>query len=427
MDNGIAISFENVSKVFRLGTRGTETLKETILSSYRRTRGESFHALDNVSFEVKQGEILSIIGDNGSGKSTILKIMAGITQPTSGHVETRGRISALLEVGAGFHPEMTGRENIFLSGTVLGIDEEQLKKRVDEIIAFAELEQFIDTPMKFYSTGMFTRLGFSVAMNADPDILLLDEVYSVGDIAFQQRCRDYIERMRTTGKTIVFVSHDLFAVQMVSSQAMFLDKGKIAKIGHPADTLFEYHRHVHEQQLQKGHGGTSGTGRFFNRDGTQEACITGVRFLDQEGEERDHFDVCEPVTVALDFRNFELARPVTLAVVIWDRDLDLVFECNSRDDGLALDSLPERGTIHLTIPEMLLMPAAYFVSAAIMDRDTDFFAPEIRKNVIDAHSFRYSFVIRRRERAAKRRGVVYLHRRWKVESGGELISEASTE
>jgi ABC-type polysaccharide/polyol phosphate transport system ATPase subunit len=426
MHNEIAIEFANVSKVYRLGKRRGDTLKETILSSYRRAKGEQFFALDNVSFEVRRGEILGLIGDNGSGKSTVLKMAAGISEPTSGDVAIHGRVAALLEVGAGFHPEMTGRENIYLSGAVLGIPEAELKERFDAIVSFAELEEFIDTPVKFYSSGMYMRLGFSVAMNVDPDILLVDEVLSVGDNIFQHKCREHIESIRKSGKTVLFVSHDLITVQLICTRVLLLDHGRIVMEGHPSDAALEYEKHIQARQLETTRTRTSYSRGFFNRDGTQEVCITGVRFLDSEGKERDHFDLCEPVTVAVDFQNHSLDRPATVNVSIFAKDRTRMFDSSSRNDGLVLENLPERGTITLTIPEMLLMPGLFFVSVGFYDRDTDFFAPDIRDHVIDAHSFRHSFAVRRRARAGKMGGVVYFHRRWKLEAGGQVISEAAS-
>lgn len=418
MQDDVVVGFDRVTKVYRLGRRRQDTLKETILSSYRRAKGERFFALDTVSFQVRRGEILGIIGDNGSGKSTILKMAAGITRPTSGRLTVSGRVSALLEVGAGFHPEMTGRENIFLSGAILGIPEDELKRRYDRIVAFAELEEFIDTPVKFYSSGMYMRLGFSIAMNVDPDILLVDEVLSVGDSFFQHRCREHMQQVRRSGKTILLVSHDLIMIQLLCSRALFLDHGRVVMEGHPSDAVFEYQKHVQSRQLEATTSRSAVAQGFHNRDGTQEVSITGVRFLDREGREQDQYELCDPLTVAVDFRNYGLRRPATLNISYWDKDRNLLFTSTSRDDGFVIENLPERGTISMSIPEMLLMPGIYFVSVGLFDADTDFFAPDIRDHVIDMHSFRYSFMVRRRERAGKLAGFVYLHRSWKLEAGG---------
>jgi len=426
MDDEVLVRFDRVSKVYRLGRRRRETLKETILSSYRRARGQRFFALDNVSFEVRNGEILGIMGDNGSGKSTVLKMVAGITTPTSGRIETRGRIAALLEVGAGFHPDMTGRENIFLSGAVLGIPEDELKRRCDDIIAFAELEEFIDTPVKFYSSGMYLRLGFSIAMNVNPDILLVDEVLSVGDNFFQHRCREHMKRVRESGKTVLFVSHDLQSLQLICSRALCLDHGRIVMEGHPSDAVHQYQKHVQERQLQATQTRSTLPGGFFNRDGTQEVSITGVRFLNSAGVEQDQFELCDPISIAMDFRNFGLDRPATVNASIFDKDRTLLFTTTSRDDGVVLENLPEHGTITLTLPEVLIMPGVYFVSVGLFDAETDFFAPDVRDHVIDLRSYGFSFMVRRRARAGKLGGVVYLHRRWKVESDGRVLFEGSS-
>ncbi|MEN6372714.1 MAG: ABC transporter ATP-binding protein [Armatimonadota bacterium] len=221
-----SVEIQNVRKTFKLWHGQSNSLKSMVLSFYNR-KPEELQALKGVNISVKQGETLAVIGKNGSGKSTMLGIIGRIYKPTSGNVIVHGRVSALLELGAGFHPELTGIENIYLNGAILGIRTRDMKGKIDEIVQFAELEKFIDAPIKTYSKGMVMRLGFSVAVQVDPDILLVDEVLAVGDEAFQSKCYSKIEEFQKLGKTIIFVSHDLPAVRRVASRAIWLDQGLV--------------------------------------------------------------------------------------------------------------------------------------------------------------------------------------------------------
>jgi ABC-type polysaccharide/polyol phosphate transport system ATPase subunit len=221
-----AIVAENLSKTFRLGHERHGTLKGLVLS-FQRPRYEDVHALKGVSFTVEAGETVAIIGKNGSGKSTLLGVMARVYRPTSGSVVMNGRVSALLELGAGFHPDLTGIENTYLNGSILGLSRREIAKRLNEIVSFAELEGFIDAPLRTYSSGMVMRLGFAIAIQVDPDILLVDEVLAVGDEAFQRKCFDKVRDFQRLGKTIIFVSHDLDAVKNVATRAIWLDSGEI--------------------------------------------------------------------------------------------------------------------------------------------------------------------------------------------------------
>jgi len=244
------ISVEGVSKKFILAHDRPRNLADAARGMFRRKQREDFWALKDVSFEVEQGEALGIIGHNGAGKSTMLKLLTRIMDPTKGHIRTRGRVSALIEVGAGFHPEMTGRENVYLNGSIIGMSQREIAAKFDEIVAFAELEKFIDTPVKRYSSGMYARLGFAVAAHVDPEILIVDEVLSVGDSGFQQKC---IERMRSVkrgGTTIVFVSHNLNAVTLLCTRALGLWRGKVFSDAVPAEVAAQYRNLMSEGILQ---------------------------------------------------------------------------------------------------------------------------------------------------------------------------------
>lgn len=244
----------NVSKKYRLGQMGYRTLREDISNIFKQSEKntEYFWALKGVSFEVKRGGSLGIIGDNGSGKSTILKILAGVTKHSSGTVEKRGKIGALIELSAGFHPELTGRENIYLYGSIIGLKRCYIKRRFDEIVEFSGLSQFLDTPIKKYSSGMYARLGFSVTSHLDPDILLIDEVLSVGDFAFQSKCINKMLEYKKRGVSIIFVSHNMDSVRKLCDEAILLDKGVIVCEGKIEAMISEYYiRHAEQQKGDK--------------------------------------------------------------------------------------------------------------------------------------------------------------------------------
>jgi ABC-type polysaccharide/polyol phosphate transport system ATPase subunit len=242
------LSVRNLGKRYRLRRDTRMLTKEVLLRLLRRPKDEEFWALEGIDLEVDAGESLGIIGPNGSGKSTLLKIIAGVTSPTEGEISVGGRVSSLLELGAGFHPYLTGRENVYLNGAILGIDKEEIDRKFDRIVEFAGIERFIDTPVKDYSSGMYVRLAFSVAIHSDPDIFLVDEVLSVGDEQFQRKCRAKIRELRDSGKTIVFVSHDLNIVNELCNRVILLQGGKIVRKGSPEDTVDFYLQSVGSEE-----------------------------------------------------------------------------------------------------------------------------------------------------------------------------------
>lgn len=234
-----AIELSHVCKTFRLYKERGRSLKG-VLTGFHRARPDEFRALDDVSFTVPKGSITSIIGHNGSGKSTMLRVLAGVYRPTSGQVVTRGRVTALLELGAGFHDELSGRENIYMNGSIMGMEREQIDAIADDVIAMADIGQFIDSPVEVYSSGMRARLGFAISVHLDPEILLLDEIISVGDARFERQCRDHLARLTSSGMTIVIVSHDLALVQRLSDQVVWLDHGQVRAIGEPVEIVHDY-------------------------------------------------------------------------------------------------------------------------------------------------------------------------------------------
>lgn len=248
----VAMRFANVSKRFVMSHDRARSFQELVLRSFHRggrSARETLWALRGVSFEIEQGEAVGIIGRNGSGKSTCLKLMTRILTPTDGSVNVQGRVAGLLELGAGFHPELTGRDNIYLNGALMGLSRREIARRFDEIVAFAELERFVDAQIKFYSSGMTMRLGFSIAVCVSPDILLIDEVLAVGDQSFQEKCVHRIDEMRAQGTTIVFVSHALETVRALCERALWFDSG-ILRLDGPCDTVVDHYVasvHAHEE------------------------------------------------------------------------------------------------------------------------------------------------------------------------------------
>lgn len=286
------VRVDHVWKWFRIYHQRAHTLKEVLLA--RRSKYSEFWALRDVTFEVSAGEMLGIVGPNGSGKSTLLKCIARIISPNSGEIEVAGSLSSLLELGTGFHPELSGRENIYLSGSILGLSRSEIDAKFDDIVGFSGLEEFIDTPLKNYSSGMTARLAFSVAISIDPDILLLDEVLAVGDEAFQLKCFDYIAGLRRAGKTIVFVSHSLHSIRRLCSQVLWLDKGVVRAYGETDAVVSLYQSEVRRQQ-----SGDFSDRSQENRWGNQKIRVVGFDILDGEGKPAESIQTGDPVTFVI--------------------------------------------------------------------------------------------------------------------------------
>ena len=305
------IEFENVRKAYRRHY-GRGSLRDAIPELLGRVVGRDGHddenllwALDGVSFEVEERETLGLIGPNGAGKTTILKLLSRVTRPTSGHIAVQGRVSALIELGAGFHRDLTGRENVYLNAAILGLKRKEINEQFDSIVEFAGLDEFIDMPVKRYSSGMFVRLGFSVAAHVNPDVLLIDEVLAVGDYMFKDKCVQHINEFREAGKTMVIVSHNKEMIQKLCNRTVFLHKGKVIYQGDTQKALDLYHTGFAGEALraEKREGSRVETGR--------EMEITQVELLDGDGKPRSSFLTAEPMVVRIHFRaNTPVANPV---------------------------------------------------------------------------------------------------------------------
>jgi ABC-type polysaccharide/polyol phosphate transport system ATPase subunit len=367
-----AITVRGVSKTFRIYRQRETTLKETIL---RRRRGvyEEFTAVDDVSFTVTQGEALGIFGRNGSGKSTILKMLARILEPDGGTLEVRGRVAALLEVGAGFHPEYSAVENIFLSGAIYGMSREQLASRVDEIIEFAQLERFADNPVKTYSSGMYARLGFAIAVNVDPDVLLVDEVLAVGDESFRSRCYERMLAFREAGKTLILVTHDLGAIASFCSRAIWLDEGKIRGEDTPEAITRRYVAEVTEQEeLWSAQQAAAGRGLVtFHQpiNDTVPISLSSMSIAADDGTERDVFHNGEGIRVRVHYVARQPVRSPIIEVAIHRHDGTHVTTASTRtgefDPG---DVLEGEGFIEWAIDDLRLTPGSYYLSPKLIDQ-----------------------------------------------------------
>jgi ABC-type polysaccharide/polyol phosphate transport system ATPase subunit len=355
-----AITVDNVSKQYRLYHERNQSLKAALMRR-ARVRYEEFWALRDVSFEVPEGGTFALIGENGSGKSTLLKCMARILRPEKGRIETRGKISALLELGAGFHPELTGRENIFLNGSILGLSKKQITQRFDEIVDFAGLEHFIDTPVKNYSSGMYVRLGFSVAINVDPDILLIDEVLAVGDTEFQRKCLEKFDDFRESGKTVVIVSHAVNSIRNLCDTAGWLERGVLQRLGPSSEVIDEY--------LTETHADRGADGEYGARWGTGEARIERIEVLDASGEPIKRIRTGDTVVFRFHYKCYALVQKPVWWMGLKTLDGVWVTAPGTHEVGL----LPERiepgaeGWVDLRVDRLLLLPGTYDLSASMFN------------------------------------------------------------
>ena len=322
MGNNVVLEFSNVSKKFKKGDLSHDSLRDLIPAIWKRqfsTRTSEdldkreFWALRNLSFQVSKGEALGIIGPNGAGKSTILKLLSNILAPTSGNIKKYGRLSALIEVGAGFHPDLTGMENIYLNGIILGMKREEIRKKIDSIIDFSGLHEFIDTPVKRYSSGMYARLGFSVAAHVDPEILLVDEVLSVGDFTFQHKCINRMNEIVKDGTTVIFISHNIPAMISLCPQAILLNKGEIKMFGDSKDVS----RYYYSSQASA------------NTKGNNMISINKVTLLNETGQGSTTFETGDRATVKINVQGNENIEKLLMGFMVKKNDGMMVFDANS--------------------------------------------------------------------------------------------------
>ena len=371
-----AIAVRDVTKLYRRWGRKRSfgTFKSALLSGrpgQALAPEGAVPALTDVSFDVGAGETVGIVGANGSGKSTLLKLLAGVLRPTSGTVSVRGRLAALLELGAGFHPEISGRENVLINGLLLGLTRREIARRFDEIVSFAELEEFIDAPVKTYSSGMAVRLGFAIAAHSDPDVLLVDEVLAVGDEAFARRSLEKFSEFERAGKTLLFVSHDLGLVAERCRRALWIDQGRVAADGPSGETVALYRDSVSEREAER-RGDTARpepADAASDRIGSGAASVAAVRLLDSEGRPTVRVRSGEPARLAMDVRTPSPLQDFVFGFAVSTVAGAVVFGSNTTIDGLAPDELSGESKVVLEIASLDLAPGVYSVDAAVHARD----------------------------------------------------------
>jgi lipopolysaccharide transport system ATP-binding protein len=359
-----ALEIRELAKRYRLGEMDVlhgsfrEALTRLVRRPFQRERREEIQALAGVSFDVEQGQVLGIIGRNGAGKTTLLKILSGVTEPTSGEARVRGRVGSLLEVGTGFHPDLTGRENVFFNGAILGMKRREIVRKFDEIVAFAEVERFIDTPVKRYSSGMQLRLAFAVAAHLEPEILIVDEVLAVGDAAFQRKCLGKMGEVSGHGRTVLLVSHNMSAVTALADRCLWLDAGRVRRIGEPSAVVADYLGEGH-LALQPGIADLRDPGlrHGVSKSTLKEIVFENVRLVDGSGETTGIYFENEPMRIVLRLDSKIATRKLEVLVKCSTFDGSLVFTLMSGQ--LDVDVMPGPVEVEVEIPALPLRRGGY--------------------------------------------------------------------
>ncbi len=375
MDERNAIEVRNITKTFKVYyDKGTE-LKEKMLF-WKRNRYENKDVLKNVSFEVKKGEAIGLVGKNGCGKSTTLKMLTKIIYPNSGEIEMQGRVSSLIELGAGFHPDMSGRENIYTNASIFGLTKKEIDARLDDIIRFSELEEYIDNPVRTYSSGMYTRLAFSVAINVDADILLIDEILAVGDANFQAKCFNKLREIKAEGTTIVIVSHSLGQIEQICDRSIWIRDGHIALEGNPKDVHMEYLNYMNEQRIDRLErertdmqiremNERNDVNKNKKRYGSEDAKFTTIRMLDKDGNEQSTFKTGDEMILDLDYHVEQKVTDAVFGFGIFRNDGLWCYGTNTRIDRMKNFDLEKDGNFKVAITDLNLIPGQYWCDITI--------------------------------------------------------------
>ncbi len=391
-----AIKVENVSKTFRIPHEKISTIRGAFVNLFHSNGYEEFKALDDVSFEVKKGEFFGIIGRNGSGKSTLLKILAGIYIPDKGKVKVKGLISPFLELGIGFNPELSGRDNVYLNAAVLGLSHKQIDEKFDDIVEFSELRRFIDQKVKNYSSGMQVRLMFSTAVHANREILLMDEVLAVGDTNFQSKCMEEFNKYKDAGKTVILVTHDIATVQRYCDRAMLLREGKIEMIGNPEEVGNEYiyqnmsdeEKRIFNEERRKNAKAEKGLEYMKGKELEDEkmriedekkrqeeerknkvAEITKVEFLDKDGNAKNIFKTGDDMSVRIYFNKNKEIPVINFGIAIYNQENNYIFGINTIIDKIDAKKYIERGYFHVDYIAIPLKTNTYFIKSGIFGKN----------------------------------------------------------
>lgn len=402
----VVIEFDKVSRQF-VRRQHASTIQERVMGLIRGLPpAEAFWAVRDVSFAVEEGQSIGLVGHNGAGKSTILKLMTRVLEPTSGRVKTQGRIAALLELGSGFHPELSGRENVFLYGSLMGFGRKEMQRKLPEIIEFSEIGPFLDTEVKHYSSGMYTRLAFAVATAVDPDILITDEVLAVGDETFQRKCIDRIYGFRRAGKTIVFVSHALDVVRSLCDVAVWLDHGEMKAYGEAGKVVDAYLADVNERERKSRSQTVTAVDdewRSRMRRGTHEVEIVRVQFLDQHGHEQTAFRTLEPLTIRIHYVAHERIEHPVFGVGINHESGPWLTGPNTGFDKYYIPFIEGSGIIDYHIPKLPFLGGRYLVSVSATDWT--------QLHEFDVHDRAYPLIIHS-DGLSQRYGMVFCEGNW---------------
>jgi ABC-type polysaccharide/polyol phosphate transport system ATPase subunit len=369
----IAIQLKNISKRYRRHRGWYGSLRSELSAGLRRVLGrkaeiedDTLWALRDVSFDIERGDSVGLIGHNGAGKSTLLKVLSRVTAPSAGSYSTRGRVGALIEVGAGFHPELSGRDNVYLNGAILGMRRREIDAKFDRIVSFAELESYIDTPIKYYSSGMEVRLGFAVAVHVDPDILLVDEVLAVGDASFQAKCLNKLAELKERATTVVLVSHNMTSIVQHSRKVLWMHQGCLRAYGEPDEVVGQYLRAVREAAVKN--GTRDGISRAM-RDEDRPVRIDSVRLCDLMGRPREVFQTGEPGCIEIRYTMQRSVPDPVVEITIRDAHGTWLGGITSRCGGMKIDSSQPGGCVRLTLRPVVFVKGDYVISVSVRDHD----------------------------------------------------------
>lgn len=381
-----ALKLTNICKNFVLPHEKRDTLKESFLGLLKKRTYERFKALENVNLQVNPGEFIGIVGKNGSGKSTLLKIMAGIYRPDKGTLQVDGTIAPFLELGIGFQPELTARENIRVNGTLLGLSKKEIMEKFERIVAFAEVQKFLDLKMKNFSSGMQARLAFAIAKEADADIYLCDEVFAVGDEAFQQKCIEVFEQWKKQGKTLVLVSHNPAFITQFCSKAVLLEKGKVAAAGDAETVIDEYHRRLHLESTAAGNAIKSAAERT-HQSLDSDILITDVRFFSKDGAEKSSFKTGEPLTARIFYKVHRPVKNPVFGIAIHRDDGVHISGPNTKTSEYPIDEVKRDGYLDCVINPNNLLGGRYVFTVSCFDATCT--------RPYDYHDRQYTFSVER--------------------------------